>query len=398
VTYIPLARVSPVPIIEPECLPEGRKFVILDIDFSQLPVQPLLPGSTLVDYPEVTININSANGSGSKNSGLTPPVAIPAGQSVAWAFAGSSAAGGISMPDTNGTATATNTGGEVTMNASGPLGNPGFTAIWGNFNLNLPPGAVIKAVYPVMFVNVQAPATVPEVRYGNSTVGALAISQFPLLGNNLVFTNPDTGQVTTAASIGTTFDESFQLGIQLNQTTSQSGLTDSLSASFPAFAVYYQPSSTGGSSADSSFDGFQVWESSLDQLTNGPILSQCVSCLFHFRPQWGTPSYALDPTQPSADFCYSSSLISATYVTSVDVGQTFNVPSGSDNSEYGSVGWIIDGCVPFFLAKTGNIRIVRLLQLGAQESSTASGRLSLTFSNFALPPFLYRTIATGDNP
>jgi hypothetical protein len=159
--------------------------------------------------------------------------------------------------------------------------------------------------------------------------------------------------------------------------------------------VVINDNSGDGPGKDNSLGGYQQIEFTLDQITNGPILSQCVACMFHNRPQYGTPAFL---TGVSADFSYNGDEICATYVTSVDIGQTFNIPAAGIMQNAGELCWLIDGAVPFYVTKTGTIRIVRILEVEDVPATVASGRLTLIFSNFPVPPFLNCIVATNDGP
>jgi hypothetical protein len=61
------ARTMIAPPLEPNCLPEGKKFAILEIDWTQVPITPLNANSPYVDLDEVIINGGSANGPNQAN-------------------------------------------------------------------------------------------------------------------------------------------------------------------------------------------------------------------------------------------------------------------------------------------------------------------------------------------
>lgn len=179
---------------------------------------------------------------------FTPPVTIPAGQRVAYAFPTQVVAGAINGAGGNGGAVGTLVGGSATQTSSSPLGNPGFSVVWENFKLTLPPGAVIKAIYP-FFQNLEVacPDVVPFGQFGSSTVGALSINVDGLGGSNFNFANPSNGQATTPgpSSVGTVWDPLFEIGIQVLQTNSSGPYVDTITATRPCFAVYYSGGGQG---------------------------------------------------------------------------------------------------------------------------------------------------------
>jgi hypothetical protein len=152
--------------------------------------------------------------------------------------------------------------------------------------------------------------------------------------------------------------------------------------------------SGNGPGLDNSLDGYQAVEFSLQSLVNGSSLSQCVALLYHWRPSWGAEPF--DTDQTPGDFAWGASVTSALFVSSVEQGQTVNVPCAGETDDWDDVQWIIDGCFPFFALSNGTIRMVRLCELAG--GTVGSGRGTFIFSNFPIDPFCVRTIATGDNP
>lgn len=182
---------------------------------------------------------------------VTPPIPIPPGQRVAYAFPTQVAAGPIGSPPNNGGAVGTLIGGTATQTSSSPLGNPGFSVVWSAFKLTLPAGAVITHIFPV-FQNLQVacPDVVPFGQYGSTTAGALGVNVEGLGGANFDFANPSNGQATIpgpGTGIGTAWDAAFQIGIQVLQTNSSGPYADFITATRPCFAVYYSGGEGGGS-------------------------------------------------------------------------------------------------------------------------------------------------------
>lgn len=179
----------------------------------------------------------------------TPVIPIPPGQRIAYSFPTQAAAGPIQVGGGNGGASATLIGGSVAQSSSSPLGNPGFSAIWFGFKNPCPPGAVITHIFP-LFQNLEVacPDVVPFGQYGSTAVGSLGISVLGLGGSNFDFANPSNGQATIpgpGSGIGTTWDNNFQIGIQVLQTNSSGPYGDFVTALRPCFQVYYSGGGEG---------------------------------------------------------------------------------------------------------------------------------------------------------
>jgi hypothetical protein len=156
--------------------------------------------------------------------------------------------------------------------------------------------------------------------------------------------------------------------------------------------------SADGPGEDNSLDGYQQIEFSLSALNNGASISQCVCVKFHWRPTWGTPPFSPQPTEQPGDFAYSAGDVSALILSNVNLNDVISIPSNDGgNASWGDVNWFSDGCVPFFAGPNDTIRILRLLEVAQSPIQQSSGKLTLIFSNFMMPSYVYQSIATGDN-
>ncbi|QNI34540.1 hypothetical protein H7849_11955 [Alloacidobacterium dinghuense] len=166
---------------------------------------------------------------------VTPPVPVPAGQQLAWAYATETAATG---PGPNGGASSTLTSGAASMSSSGGLEPHTYLCEWQNFALpNLPPGAVIQAIYPVAVLNfstTEPSATATWAVSGTpSSSGGLNIP-----GNGL--TDFD-GQFTSTGSIGSTAAaiQNASITCSVQDSLGPHPVIAAMEISFVALAVYY---------------------------------------------------------------------------------------------------------------------------------------------------------------
>lgn len=166
---------------------------------------------------------------------VTPPVPIPAGQSLAWALPTAVA---LTQPH-NGIATADLTSASLTASATSSLGSGGTAeAVWTGFQLPpVPPDAVIAAIYPVLYAGASCtgypPAPLPVDQSFASWPSSAPFSDQQL--NGAAFPSPTLADLAAA-----------QLGAEVASSVATPGST-TLTVDFIGFAVYYA-SATGQSS------------------------------------------------------------------------------------------------------------------------------------------------------
>lgn len=183
---------------------------------------------------------------------VTPPIPIPPGQRIVWLFPTQVEPGPINPGATDGSAVGSLTFGEVQQFFSSPLINPGWSVIWSGFELNLPVGATVEHIYPVIqSLDPECAVADPQASYGTSTVGYLALNQEGFGGAGMELHNnagPQQCNIFNPAGggIAGAFDPSMQIGIQLLTTAPAGAISDSITALRPCVAVYYSGGSATG--------------------------------------------------------------------------------------------------------------------------------------------------------
>ena len=182
-------------------------------------------------------------------SGLTPPVTVPAGWSVAWAtprtpYVPSSLTfgnGGTGLLDLcTGSASwgvvepGHRAAGSASYSVSRGLGMTSITMGWGDFELEgtLPAGAVIQAIYPVALYDFTYSTGVFSVDYFAGTSGG----NLALGGTSGMAGQVSGGSVGTSLSL---IETSAGITAKLNTSLFDNHPSGGLSISGAAFAVYY---------------------------------------------------------------------------------------------------------------------------------------------------------------
>ncbi len=188
-----------------------------------------------------------------------PPIAVPAGQAVAWALPTQNSTPYGSFTTTflggyAGTVSSSNSGGTLTCGGSGAEGPQGVMILWQGFVMpDLPDGAVIQQIVPTVYASGVIDGMI------HSLAGGVGSGTIPtnLFGERL---NPPAGPGAYdgeyyVASIGNTAADVTGAWVAFCEYNSldQTGLDDSDTIGFVGLAIYYTlPSSDVGESGTAS--------------------------------------------------------------------------------------------------------------------------------------------------
>ncbi|HWR36365.1 MAG TPA: hypothetical protein VN622_10900 [Clostridia bacterium] len=200
------------------------------------------------------------------------PFAIPAGQSVAWAFPTAVEVRPGDEGAANGLATATLSSAHLRMTSSHPLGNLFWAAQWSGFVMpTLPVGAVIEGVYAVLKAQ--------GIRDGAFHTGASspALNLWSFSASNDFLPEPTSGNYdgtyhsgNQGSSVATV--AGLKIGVSLNASLSQASILDEMFVDFVGLAIYYSGAGSGhpgGTYPESAYPArsLRPWMNAPDDLT-----------------------------------------------------------------------------------------------------------------------------------